>query len=86
MLISFGMSELKSDQSLHSLNSLMRSLNVGFLDIKDEVRNGVCLDWKVRERSRGAWGNGENRHNNYWYKSSIKIKKNGSFLVDEILA
>lgn len=44
MLISFGMSELKSDQSLHSLNSLMRSLNAGFLDIKDEVRNGVCLD------------------------------------------
>lgn len=46
MLISFGRSELKSDQSLqlHSLNSLMRSLNAGFLDIKDEVRNGVCLD------------------------------------------
>lgn len=44
MLISFGMSELKSDQSLHSLNSSMRCLNVGFMEIKDEVRNGVCLD------------------------------------------
>ena len=41
MLISFGMSELKSDQSLHSLNSLMRSLNVGFLEVKDEVETGL---------------------------------------------